>query len=285
MSLHAPVVCSSAPALLIQGWAHTHLIRGALSIRIMSLVWDAPLPPRLMLVALALADMADDDGRSWPAIETLCRKTKQSTRTVEAALRELEISQALRREKRPHQSTVYFLTPATFAAQSNRQDLPTTPAEIAGLTGKNCRSPLHESSIEPSKNRQAPPPPKPVKQNGHTYTPPDWVPLDAWNGWIEARKKKNNAPTDRAKALAVLELDKLRQQGNDPETVLNQSTVRGWAGLFHVKPNGNGHDHGAALPWWSTDATIEAKAREIGISPRAGESWQQLKGRIQEKIS
>ena len=88
MSLHAPVVCSSAPALLIQGWAHTHLIRGALSIRIMSLVWDAPLPPRLMLVALALADMADDDGRSWPAIETLCRKTKQSTRTVEAALRE-----------------------------------------------------------------------------------------------------------------------------------------------------------------------------------------------------
>ena len=33
------------------------------------------------------------------------------------------------------------------------------------------------------------------------------------------------------------------------------------------------------------DAPIEAKAREIGISPRAGESWQQLKGRIQEKIS
>ena len=213
-----------------------------MSLRIMALVWDSPIPPRLRLVALALADMADDDGRCWPSVPTLCRKTLQSERTVQGSLRELVEHAALRREERKGRSTIYHLTPAAFAPP---QLLPPTPADSAPpppqllppTPADSAPRIVKEPSLEPSRNRQTTTGAKAAKQNGHTYTPPEWVPLDAWNGWIEARKKKNNAPTDRAKALAVLELDKLRQQGNDPETVLNQSTVRGWAGLFHVKPS------------------------------------------------
>lgn len=40
-----------------------------------------------------------------------------------------------------------------------------------------------------------------------------------------------------------------------------------------------------AAPWWSSDATILAKGREVGLDPRAGEDWQQFRGRINEKIS
>lgn len=40
----------------------------------------------------------------------------------------------------------------------------------------------------------------------------------------------------------------------------------------------------AAVAWWASDAGIEAKAAELGLSPRAGESWQSLKGRINQRL-
>lgn len=40
--------------------------------------------------------------------------------------------------------------------------------------------------------------------------------------------------SDHARTLAVGELDKLRAAGNNPSAVLNQSTLRGWTGLFPV---------------------------------------------------
>lgn len=32
--------------------------------------------------------------------------------------------------------------------------------------------------------------------------------------------------------------------------------------------------------WWKTTSGIEAKARQVGITPRAGEDWHSLKARI-----
>jgi hypothetical protein len=39
------------------------------------------------------------------------------------------------------------------------------------------------------------------------------------------------------------------------------------------------------LPWYSTDELTLAKAKELGINPYAGESFQQLRQRISSKIS
>lgn len=61
---------------------------------------------------------------------------------------------------------------------------------------------------------------------------PDWIPAESWNAWIKSRK---NRPTAEAKRLAVMELEKLRADGNDPKAVLDQSTFRGWTGLFPIK--------------------------------------------------
>lgn len=65
---------------------------------------------------------------------------------------------------------------------------------------------------------------------------PDWIPAESWNAWIKSRKNK---PTPEAKRLAVMELEKLRADGNDPKAVLDQSTFRGWTGLFPVKDSGS----------------------------------------------
>lgn len=76
---------------------------------------------------------------------------------------------------------------------------------------------------------------------------------EAWDGWIEQRKK---APTERALKLAISTLTKLKAEGHDPDEVLNQSTMNGWTGLFPLKgrPNGgnlrSGSGNGADKRSW-----------------------------------
>lgn len=72
---------------------------------------------------------------------------------------------------------------------------------------------------------------------------PGWLPREEWDGFVEMRKKGKTPLTERAFNLAISELDKLRSQGQDPATVLNQSVMNGWKGLFPVKQgafNGTG---------------------------------------------
>lgn len=63
---------------------------------------------------------------------------------------------------------------------------------------------------------------------------PEWLPSEAWAGYVEMRKKIKKPMTDRAVTLAINTLDKLRQQGQDIAAVLDQSTLNSWQGLFAV---------------------------------------------------
>lgn len=62
-----------------------------MSVRAMAHVWATSVARGTeLLVALAIADFADDDGRAWPSIATLSRKARCAERTVQdsvAALR------------------------------------------------------------------------------------------------------------------------------------------------------------------------------------------------------
>jgi hypothetical protein len=68
-----------------------------------------------------------------------------------------------------------------------------------------------------------------------SVTLPAWVPEDAWNAWLEVRPKVKAPNTPRALALALRDLEKLRDEGNDPRAVLEAAVVKGWRGLFPVK--------------------------------------------------
>lgn len=63
---------------------------------------------------------------------------------------------------------------------------------------------------------------------------PDWIPIEAWQGWLDMRKQKRIPTTDRARAQAVKTLSMLRDKGENVEHVLGQSEFQGWAGLFAV---------------------------------------------------
>lgn len=76
---------------------------------------------------------------------------------------------------------------------------------------------------------------------------PDWIPAEAWAGWVEMRKETLKKPlkTDRAIKLAISTLEKLRDQGQDVTAVLDQSTFKGWQGLFAVPVERRGLPQGA----------------------------------------
>lgn len=62
-----------------------------MSVKIMSKVWeDAPYEGGTLLVLLALADWANDEGVSWPGVETLAGKARLGERQTRTILRSLE---------------------------------------------------------------------------------------------------------------------------------------------------------------------------------------------------
>ena len=72
---------------------------------------------------------------------------------------------------------------------------------------------------------------------------PDWMPTEAWSGFLAMRTKIRKPPTDRARELLIAKLDAMRQGGHDIAAELDQSTVNGWQDLFPLKA-----DHRAQRP-------------------------------------
>lgn len=64
---------------------------------------------------------------------------------------------------------------------------------------------------------------------------PEWVPLEPWAAFVDMRKQTRTPLTRKAMSLAVTKLEELRNAGQDPAAVLNQSAMRNWRGLFPVK--------------------------------------------------
>ena len=77
------------------------------------------------------------------------------------------------------------------------------------------------------------------KQQG-AFAPPDWVPSDAWQSYVEMRNRIRKPLTHRAAELAVEKLSELRSGGHDPKGVLEQSIFNSWQGLFALKANAGG---------------------------------------------
>ena len=62
-----------------------------MSIRLQSAIWDSgAFEGRRLLILLALADFASDEGHCWPSVASLGKKARASDRWVQLTLREFE---------------------------------------------------------------------------------------------------------------------------------------------------------------------------------------------------
>lgn len=93
---------------------------------------------------------------------------------------------------------------------------------------------------------------------------PEWVPADAWTEWMQVRARMRVPNTPAATRLNLNTLQTLRQAGEDPRAVLEQSISRGWRGLFSLKDSQHGHDRGGA------SRNLSAVERVRAANARAG---------------
>lgn len=70
-----------------------------------------------------------------------------------------------------------------------------------------------------------------------------WLPLDAWQGWVEMRKKLKKPLTDRAIERALTKLAAMYEKGQDIGEVLDRSTMNGWTDLYEIKETNNGKNN------------------------------------------
>jgi hypothetical protein len=230
-----------------------------MSIKIMTAVWDREdLSSTQKLVLLALADWANDDGLCWPSINRLAIKASLTSRAVQKTIRSLEDAGFIRREEVLGKGNRYWIS----APLNDVHPCPTfTP-------------PLND--VHPT-----PEPRSPNTSITHQLTTndiigiPDWLPMDAWNGWVEMRKKRKRPLTDRATARAINKLDAIRSKGHDIEDLLDRSTINGWLDIYEPKgmTNAGNSQHAAEPTNPMVRAVLASQAKRSANGERPADDW------------
>ncbi|ONI92646.1 hypothetical protein ALI22I_02560 [Saccharothrix sp. ALI-22-I] len=136
-----------------------------MSIRVMTWVWEhAEAAGTDLLLLLAIADSADDQGRNaWPSVADLSRKTRLDERTVQ------------RRLKRLHGQGHVTIEPGG-GRRRNRYTIP-----MASAPASPQAPPPRDHPTAPSDRRTTPPAPRrgPARRSGRR---PDHVDWPAWCG-------------------------------------------------------------------------------------------------------
>lgn len=143
----------------------------------------------------------------------------------------------------------------------------------------------HNSSMQES----VPPSPSSTPTSTSTPTPQNQIPgflrFEVWNGFIEHRKKLRKPLSAFATRLVLSKLEKAHAKGHDPNAMLETSIERGWIGVFEPDTLASSAKPKQQEAWWSNEAATQAKARSLGLTARGGETWQDFRGRIMEKIN
>ena len=64
---------------------------------------------------------------------------------------------------------------------------------------------------------------------------PDFIPSEAWEGYLEMRKSIKKPPTEYAVRLLFRKLAAMKQAGQNLTAVLEQSIINNWTDVYPVK--------------------------------------------------
>lgn len=156
-----------------------------MSVRKMAEVWEKSRHSGTsLLMLLAIADFADDDGRAYPAVTSLARKCRMKPRNAQTILASLRASGELvvRHGEGPKGTNLYRIPPlqslAPMQANAPLQSLAPTPA-------KECATPLQGVAPKPSVNHQG------TTRRTHTARktplPPDFQVSETVKAWAEKK--------------------------------------------------------------------------------------------------
>jgi hypothetical protein len=68
---------------------------------------------------------------------------------------------------------------------------------------------------------------------------PDFIPQEAWEGFVEMRKKMRKPMTERAVKMMITTLTDLHTAGHDVAACLDQSTKNSWLDVYECRERRN----------------------------------------------
>lgn len=232
-----------------------------MSIRIMTAVWEIPLPDSEKLTLLALADCANDEGTCWPSMATLARKCSKSDRTVQKAIQSLCDKGHLTRSERPGKGVLYQIHPRS-------DDTPERASPPKGTT----KTP-EAASDKPSRTINTPQTPQGDHHDeGDRY----WAPAPG-RSWAEAgpmlrkleskasqrsRAKRQSRPANASYPPAKPKCPVAAKVKETPSSAIMHSALRGTLG-------GTAYDK-----WFAHTAMIhDAPGATVYVSSHFQQSW------------
>lgn len=220
-------------------------------------------PSSVKFTLVALCECANyRTGLIFPSISHLSEITGQDRKTVIANIAELErrglIADTGERSGKTKQVKVYSAAVGTVPETEQYQKRNST-----GNEPKQYRKRDTEPSREPSTSEAKA---SSVKRATPKFELPDRIPADPWAGWLEMRKRIGKPATDRAKELAVKELDRLADGGWPPGDVLNHCTMNSYQGIFPPKDRANGSRTNPTNDRGSPAQALHAARHRLGFS-------------------
>jgi hypothetical protein len=203
------------------------------SLKVMTQVWErTDLSQSQTLVALALADHADDEGECWPSLDRVAEKSRLKKRQTQRVIQQLEqigILQVERAVGRRNTNCYRFTfhdeqkgvtaTPFVDAAKGvmgDAEKVSPGTEKVSPVTQKGVTAMTPESSltvIEPSEE-------------------PPGLDREAWDRFF-AYRREIRRPIKPASIPASQRL--LAGFGADQAAIVEQTVGNGWQGLFPLK--------------------------------------------------
>lgn len=219
---------------------------------IMAACWPLQMDASAKAVLISLADNANDAGECWPSIDTIAQRVCLHRSNVIAAIKRLESMGHLTADRSNGRHTRYFVrpnldlfdaAPSRSATGSGTQPVAERDRSRSARTGSGALPDPSRSATKPvaerDSNRQEPS--RTVTKSNRQGAQardglPEWLDADAWKDWCDYRGSRKGW-TAKAKALSLGTLTRLRDAGEDPRAVIEQSIERGWTGLFPIRSN------------------------------------------------
>ena len=108
---------------------------------------------------------------------------------------------------------------------------------------------------------------EPVLKTKAVATLPDWVPVEFWEAF---KKHRGTKFTEYAQKLILSELERLKNSGSDPKTVLENSIRSGWKDVYAEKHKGQTNGRGYE--------SERDKSRRIAVRELTGYDPDAIKG-------
>ena len=130
---------------------------------------------------------------------------------------------------------------------TSRRERPVAESDQSSKSGRTARPAGDKSGTKPvalcdpeqkqdqKKNQKQPPAKKSPAAREPFFEIPKWVNQPAWDGFEQMRRKLRYPLTPRAAELVIRRLAELRDEGHDPNAVLDQSTRNAWRDVYPIK--------------------------------------------------